>query len=176
MERYDQLESIGAIAFGAFSATMLVARFSADAVSSRLGPVAVVRLGSTIAIAGVVLVISAPAPVLSVVGWAIFGLGVAGGVPQLFTAAGNRSNRGSGQIISLVVGCSYVGMLAGPAIIGPASDRTSLGTALWLTAAGMVFAAVAAPVVRPRRRVGMDDPRSPFAAGELGQTGAPYGS
>lgn len=176
VERFDQPDAIGAIAYGAFSATMVIARFSADAVSARLGPVAVVRLGSTIAVAGVALVILAPTPVLSVVGWAIFGLGVAGGVPQLFTAAGNISSRGSGQTISLVVGCGYVGMLAGPAIIGPVSNWTSLGTALWLTAAGMIFAAVAAPVVRPRRPPDAVDPGFPSASGELGPTGAPHGS
>lgn len=173
VERFDQPEAIGAIAYGAFSATMVIARFSADPVSARLGPVAVVRLGSLIAVAGVALVILAPTPALSVVGWAIFGLGVAGGVPQLFTAAGNLSRRGSGQAISMVVGCGYVGMLAGPAIIGPISSWTSLGTALWLTAAAMAFAAVAAPVVRPARPPGHAESGFPSASGELGQTGAP---
>jgi predicted MFS family arabinose efflux permease len=154
VERFDQPEAIGAIAFGAFSAAMVIARFSADPVSARLGPVAVVRIGSIVAVAGVSLVILAPTPMLSIAGWALFGLGIAGGVPQLFTAAGNLSGTSSGQTISLVVGCGYVGMLAGPAIIGPISNWTSLGTALWLTAAGMVFAALAAPVVRPREPAG----------------------
>lgn len=176
VERFDQPEAIGAVAFGAFSATMVIARFSADTVSARLGPVMVVRLGSTVAVAGVALVILAPTPVLSVVGWAIFGLGVAGGVPQLFTAAGNLSSHASGQTISLVVGCGYVGMLAGPAIIGPVSKWSSLGSALWLTAAGMVFAAVAAPVVRRRAPKVAAAPGSPSASGELGQTRAPHNS
>lgn len=78
VERYDQSEAVGAIAFGAFgafsafsafSATMVVGRFSADTVSARLGPVAVLRLGSAIAMAGMTLVICSPTPVLSVIGW-----------------------------------------------------------------------------------------------------------
>ncbi|PVY33055.1 putative MFS family arabinose efflux permease [Williamsia muralis] len=175
VERYDQPEAIGAIAFGAFSATMVVGRFSADTVSARLGPVAVVRLGSAIAMVGMTLVICSPTPVLSVIGWAIFGLGVAGGVPQLFTAAGNISSRSSGQTISLVVGCGYVGMLAGPAVIGPVSSWFSLGTALWIAAAGMAFAFVAAPVVRPRAGDAGSAQKPASAAGERGRTGAPHG-
>ena len=66
--------------------------------------------------------------------------------------------------------------LAGPAIIGPVSSWTSLGTALWLTAAAMAFAAVAAPVVRPARPPGPAESGFPSASGELGQTGAPHGS
>jgi MFS family permease len=175
VERYDQPEAVGAIAFGAFSATMVVGRFSADTISARLGPVAVLRLGSAAAMIGMTMVICSPTPVLSVVGWAVFGLGVAGGVPQLFTAAGNISSRSSGQIISLVVGCGYVGMLAGPAVIGPVSNWFSLGTALWLAAAGMAFAFVAAPVVRPRADGGEAIQRPASAPGERGRTGAPHG-
>jgi predicted MFS family arabinose efflux permease len=174
VERYDQPEAVGAIAFGAFSATMVVGRFSADTVSARLGPVTVVRLGSATAMVGMAMVICSPTPVLSVIGWAVFGLGVAGGVPQLFTAAGNISSRSSGQIISLVVGCGYVGMLAGPAVIGPVSSWFSLGTALWLAAAGMAFAFVAAPVVRPRVVEAGLSPAPESASGERGRTGAPH--
>lgn len=174
VERFDQPEAMGAVAFGAFSATMVIARFSADAVSARLGPVAVVRVGSLVGFAGIALVICSPTPLLSVAGWAIFGLGVAGGVPQLFTAAGNLSTRSSGQTISLVVGFGYVGMLSGPAVIGPVSHWWSLGSALWLAAAAMLFAAVAAPIVRPR---GVDE-AAPLsgavegsAAGEVSASG-----
>jgi MFS family permease len=124
---------------------------------------------------GMTVVICSPTPVLSVVGWAVFGLGVAGGVPQLFTAAGNISSRSSGQIISMVVGCGYVGMLAGPAVIGPVSNWFSLGTALWIAAAGMAFAFVAAPVVRPRVPDTEPAPASESARGERGRTGAPHG-
>ena len=175
VEHYDQPEAVGAIGFGAFSATMVVGRFSADKVSARLGPVAVVRLGSAIAVIGMTLVICSPTPVLSVIGWSIFGLGVAGGVPQLFTAAGNISSRSSGQTISLVVGCGYVGMLAGPAVIGPVSSWFSLGTALWVAAAGMAFAFVAAPVVRSRAGESGAAHKPASAAGERGRTGAPHG-
>lgn len=150
VERYDAADAVGAVAFGAFSATMVIFRFSADAVSARFGPVAVVRGGAAVGVAGMALAICAPSAPWSIVGWAVFGLGVAGGVPQLFTAAGNVTTASSGQIISVVVGFGYVGMLAGPAVIGPIGQWFSLGSALWFAVAGLVIAIVFAPVVRPR--------------------------
>ncbi|GAA2068674.1 MFS transporter [Williamsia deligens] len=153
-ERFGVGDAVGAVAFGAFSATMLLGRFLADTVTTRLGPVAVVRGGAAIAAAGMALVIVAPAPAVGIVGWAVFGIGVAGGVPQLFTAAGNVTAQPSGRIISTVVGCGYLGMLAGPAVVGFISRATTLGTALWVAVAAMAFGSAAAGVVRRRGSAG----------------------
>lgn len=147
-ERFGVGDGVGALAFGAFSATMLVGRFLADRVTARLGPVAVVRGGAATAAVGMVVVISAPTPVVGILGWAVFGIGVAGGVPQLFTAAGNVTTQPSGRVISTVVGCGYLGMLAGPAVVGFISRATTLGTALWVAVAAMAFGCATAGVVR----------------------------
>ncbi|MGZ8180083.1 MFS transporter [Williamsia sp. SKLECPSW1] len=146
-ERFDVGDGVGAVAFGAFSATMLVGRFLADRVTARFGPVAVVRGGAAVAAVGMAIVIAAPVPAVGILGWAVFGIGVAGGVPQLFTAAGNLTARPSGRVISTVVGCGYLGMLAGPALVGFISRATTLGTALWVAVAAMAFGCVAAGVV-----------------------------
>ncbi|KQR98947.1 MFS transporter [Williamsia sp. Leaf354] len=148
VERFGTTDAAGAVAFGAFSATMLVGRFAADSVTARFGPVAVVRAGAATAAVGMAVVICAPVPVVAILGWAVFGVGVAGGVPQLFTAAGNVTDQPSGRVISTVVGSGYLGMLAGPALIGFISHETTLGSALWLAAAAMVFACLAGSVVR----------------------------
>lgn len=147
-ERFGVGDGVGALAFGAFSATMLVGRFLADRVTARFGPVAVVRGGAATAALGMVVVIVAPTPAVGILGWAVFGIGVAGGVPQLFTAAGNVTTQPSGRVISTVVGCGYLGMLAGPAVVGFVSRATTLGTALWVAVAAMAFGCVAAGVVR----------------------------
>ncbi|GAA1900834.1 MFS transporter [Williamsia serinedens] len=147
-ERFGVGDGVGALAFGAFSATMLVGRFLADRVTARFGAVAVVRGGAATAALGMAVVIAAPAPAVGILGWAVFGIGVAGGVPQLFTAAGNVTAQPSGRVISTVVGCGYLGMLAGPAVVGFVSRATTLGTALWVAVAAMAFGCVAAGVVR----------------------------
>lgn len=117
-EHLDVSESVAALAFGAFSLTMTVGRFTADKVSSVLGPVAVVRYGTLIAAAGMGLVVVSPWLVTTLLGWALFGLGLSGCVPQIFTAAGNLDSGSAGTNMSRVVGMGYIGLLAGPATIG----------------------------------------------------------
>ncbi|MFT4087044.1 MAG: MFS transporter [Gordonia sp. (in: high G+C Gram-positive bacteria)] len=158
VETFGTPDSVGAIAFAAFSAAMTVARFGIDPITARLGPSAVVRNGSLLGLVGVLVVVAAgtvgsgdthggAGPVLAIAGWILFGLGLAGGIPQIFTAAGELTAHAAGKAISMVVGVGYLGMLAGPALIGAIASRTSLSTSLLLVAALLAVAAVAAGAV-----------------------------
>jgi hypothetical protein len=149
VETFGSAEAVGAIAFGAFSATMTVTRFVIDPVVASVGPVAVVRYGGLLGTAGIVIAVLSPVPALAIVGWGVFGLGLAGLIPQIFTAAGNLSGESSGRTISAVVGCGYLGMLAGPAVVGFISSRTSLNTGLLAAVVALALAVALAPVVRP---------------------------
>lgn len=155
-------QAAGAIAFGAFNAAMTVTRFLADPIAARLGPVVVVRGGALISIGGLGVALAAPTATTAIIGWAVFGVGVAGIVPQLFTAAGNLSERASGRAISVVVGCGYLGLLAGPAVVGFIAERSTLGTGLAPVFVALIVAVLGAGVVRPRRTLsfesGGDDP------------------
>ena len=51
-------------------------------------------------------------------GWALFGLGLSGCVPQLFSAAGHADPAAAGTNVARVAGLGYLGMLSGPAAIG----------------------------------------------------------
>ncbi|MEE3850830.1 MFS transporter [Gordonia sp. LSe1-13] len=148
VETFGTAESIGAVAFGAFSAAMTVARFVIDPIAAAVGPMVVVRVGALIGLAGMSLAVVAPSAGWAIVGWTVFGVGLAGLIPQIFTAAGNLTENSSGRAISLVVGCGYLGMLAGPAVVGFISSRTSLSIGLLAAVVALVFAALAAGVVR----------------------------
>ncbi|WP_245720472.1 MFS transporter [Nocardia uniformis] len=124
-----------ALAFGAFSITMTVGRLLADRVSGRFGPVAVVRWGSLLAAMGFALVVASPWVPITLAGWALCGIGLAGGVPQVFTAAGNLGSRTAATDMSRVFGIGYVGLLAGPVTIG------------WLTKLIPLTAAMLVPLV-----------------------------
>ncbi|MDL9938785.1 MFS transporter [Gordonia sp. ABSL1-1] len=152
VETFDTPEATGAISFGAFSAAMALARFGVDRVAARIGSVMVLRGGSLIGLVGMLGAILAPSAGWAIAGWAVFGIGLAGLIPQIFTAAGNLTVASSGRTISLVVGCGYLGMLAGPAVVGFISSRSTLGTGLIAAVAALVFAAVAASVVRENSR------------------------
>jgi MFS family permease len=90
---------------------------------------------------------------LAFTGWALFGLGLSGSVPQLFSAAGNLDKRSSGALMARVVGLGYVGLLAGPALIGGLAHWIPLNVAFLVPVAlcllGVVFAHVLAPRPEP---------------------------
>lgn len=143
-------ESTAALAYGSFAVAMTVGRFATDRVAALAGPVAVVRYGSGLAALGLAIASLAPWVPLSLCGWALFGLGLSGGVPQLFTAAGNLDKRASGALMARVVGVGYVGLLAGPAIIGGLAHWVPLNVAFLLPLALCVVAVVFAPAMKPR--------------------------
>ncbi len=138
----------GSLAFGCFVTAMTVGRFCVDRIAARIGAASVVRWGCALATLGIGTVIVAPAISVALVGWLLFGLGLSGGIPQVFTAAGD-SGEGSGQVLARVVGMGYVAMMAGPALIGWLAQLTSINTALLLplcaTAVGVMAAASVAP-------------------------------
>ncbi|MFI6220943.1 MFS transporter [Nocardia salmonicida] len=147
-ERLGASEAGAALAFGAFSATMTLGRFLADRVSGAIGPVAIVRYGSLLAAAGFVVVIASPWLPLTLFGWAMCGLGLAGGVPQIFSTAGNLGGTTAATDMSRVFTIGYLGLLAGPAMIGWLTAVIPLTAALLVPLVLTLACAVAAPVVR----------------------------
>lgn len=147
----DVPEAAGSIAYGAFAVAMTIGRFAADPIVHRLGPVRVVRFGSVVAAAGMAIIVLSPAYPLTLAGWVVFGLGLSGIVPQLFTAAGNLGVKNQGVVISRVVGAGYVGLLAGPAIIGWLSHLTGLTQALTLPLIFCIVGIALARQVAPKK-------------------------
>ena len=131
-EHLGASHSWGAFTFGVFMAAMTVGRFTVDKLVERVGRVLVLRWGCALAAVGLLTVIASPALPLTMAGWAAVGLGLAGGVPQVFTVAGNIDEQHEGRVLSWVVGTCYVAVLGGPALIGWLADALSLNTALLL--------------------------------------------
>lgn len=149
--------SLGALAVGAFLVAMTVCRFVSDRIAHSAGPMRVLRFGSMLAAVGILVVNLAPSMPVVAVGWVLFGLGLAGGIPQVFTAAGNVDGDTAGRSLSRVVGLGYVAILAGPAVIGWLVQSSGWHGAWLLPFAAVVFCAVAAPVVSSdRTAVGTD--------------------
>lgn len=138
-----------ALAIGSFVVAMTVARFAADRVVQAVGPVWVLRGGSILAAAGILAVIMAPNLPVALAGWALFGLGLAGGLPQVLTAAGNLGG-GSARTLSRVVGVGYVAILGGPALIGWLVELVSWQGAFLVPLCSVVICAAAARLVAPK--------------------------
>lgn len=163
-EHLGASHSQGAFAFGVFMLAMTVGRFTVDKLVERAGRVPVVRWGCALAAVGLLVVILSPALPLTMAGWAAVGLGLAGGVPQVFTVAGNIDEHHEGRVLSRVVGTGYIAVLGGPALIGWLADAFSLNTAMVLPVLAVLFCACGAgalamskptdnPAPRPRRTV-----------------------
>ncbi len=151
VETFAEPDATGAVAFFGFSATMMATRFVIDPIVAAVGPRVVVAGGALIGCFGMAAVVLASTTWVAIAGWALFGIGLAGGIPQIFTAAGNLSSAASGRAISTVVGCGYLGMLAGPAVVGYASKLTSLSTALVVVIVALAVAAAGSGAVAARR-------------------------
>ena len=147
VEHLDQPTSAAALAYATFAVAMTVGRLTVDRIAGRFGPAFVVRYGSLAAAVGIGVVMVSPVFGLTLVGWAVFGLGLAGVVPQLFTAAGNISSTNQSIILSRVVGAGYVGQLAGPALVGVVAGWVGLNLAFALPLLFCVVAVVVAPIV-----------------------------
>lgn len=137
-------KATASLAYGSFSVAMTVGRLTVDRVVHALGPGRFVTFAALTGAAGLTLVTVAPVIWVALVGWVVFGLGLAGCVPQFFSAAGNIDPAHSGALMSRVVGLGYVGMLAGPSLIGAIAGVSSLNVAFVVPIVGAVFAATLA--------------------------------
>ncbi|MGH3457466.1 MFS transporter [Aeromicrobium sp.] len=140
-------KDVAAWAFGAFSVTMTVMRLLVDRIVARTGPAAFVRVAAlvgAIALTGAALAPNAPT---AIVAWGLFGIGLAGCVPQFFTAAGNIDVGASGTYVARVAGLGYLGLLAGPACVGLLTAWVPLTTAFVVPIVGCIAAGLLAPRV-----------------------------
>ncbi|MGQ4376308.1 MFS transporter [Streptomyces sp. SAS_267] len=137
-----------AFAYGTFAAAMTIGRLVADRLVARFGSVAVLRHGAALAAVGITLVALGPWMWAAFTGWALFGLGLSGTVPQLFSAAGHTDPAAAGANVSRVAGLGYVGMLAGPAVIGWLTHVVALNHTFVLLTLLCVTTAAAAGILR----------------------------
>ncbi|MFI9781454.1 MFS transporter [Streptomyces sp. NPDC051956] len=152
--------STAAFAYGTFAATMTIGRLLADRLVTRFGAVAILRYGAAAAAVGITVVALSPWMWAAFAGWALFGLGLSGCVPQLFSAAGHADPSAAGANVSRVAGLGYVGMLAGPAVIGWLTHLVALNHAFVLLTLLCAITAVAAGVLR----TGSERPREAAAS------------
>ncbi|MEU6846345.1 MFS transporter [Streptomyces sp. NPDC046716] len=153
--------STAAFAYGTFAAAMTLGRLLADRFVARFGSMAILRYGAATAAVGITLVALGPWMWAAFTGWALFGLGLSGCVPQLFSAAGHADPAAAGANVSRVAGLGYVGMLAGPAVIGWLTHLVALNHAFVLLTLLCATAAAAAGVLR----TGSDRSMVPVASG-----------
>ncbi|MFD7340384.1 MFS transporter [Streptomyces violascens] len=134
-------ETLAAAAFAVYSAAMALGRLCGDRMLARYGHVTVVRIGAGLGAVGLATGVASNSIPIAMAGWVAVGLGLSTAVPSLISAAG----RGGPRAVGTVAATGYLGLLAGPALIGALASWTSLPTALYLP---VLMAAVMAATTR----------------------------
>ncbi len=125
---------VAGLGYAAFSIMMTVGRASGDALTARIAPSTLVRFGGLIAAIGLAAAALIPAIPVTLLGFALVGIGLSTVIPLAFSAAGNMPGIPSGTGIASVATIGYSGFLAGPPIIGLIAQATSLQIAFGFVA------------------------------------------
>jgi MFS family permease len=151
-EELSAAPALAAMAFACFSAAAAVARFAADPLRARVGAVALVRGGTLLAAAGLLLGLAVHRPAAAIAGFTLLGAGLAPVAPIAFSAAGAADPQATGRNIGRVASIGYVGSVSGPIVIGWLAEATSLRLALGITALLALVIAATARAVQPHTR------------------------
>lgn len=120
-------EALWGAGFLGFQITMTLGRFLGDGISSAIGSVKMVALGTGLAILGYVLVLTTNT-YFAIAGFAISGLGFSVMVPELFRIGGKVKGVESSQGVAFIAGAGYSGFLCAPPILGFIAEHYSLNT------------------------------------------------
>jgi MFS family permease len=134
------------LGYAVFSVTMMVSRSIGDTLTARFGAVLMVRLGGLLAAFGLTLVLVTIWLPLALLGFALVGCGFSVIFPLTLSAAGRRSSQAQAASTALaaVATCGYMGLMAGPPVIGFAASllglRLALGTIVLLSVLAALLA------------------------------------
>lgn len=123
-------ESIAALVFAGFSICSLLCRLVADRLRNNFGDFLVSTAGATLALAGMLTVLSSSSWSICLIGYAMMGLGQAPIVPIAFSRAGAIKGVSTARATSLVSLLAYVGLLFAPPAFGLSAEHFGLHTAL----------------------------------------------
>lgn len=135
-------EAYAGLGYAAFALTMTVGRLLGDTIVRRLGARRVIVLGGLFAAFGMALATLAPNWELSLLGYALVGVGCSNIVPVLYTAVGKQTVMPESIAVPAITTLGYAGILAGPAAIGFIAHASSLSLAFLLITALLLGVAI----------------------------------
>lgn len=119
---------ISALSYAGYTLMMVVTRFGAMRLHARVSSRRLLPALALLAVVGVSVTLATANPIVSVIGFASLGAGVALLVPTVFSAAYSASSAGSA--ISIVAATGWLGYLLSPPLIGHLAGSIGLRAAL----------------------------------------------
>ena len=140
-----------AFGYAVFSACMAIGRLSGDRLTIAWGRVTLVRRAAALATAGMLLALAVPVTPVALFGFAAVGAGLSVITPLAFSAGAHSKELGAGAGVAAVTTAGYLGLLAGPPLIGFIAELTGLRIALGTVALLSALSFTIAPAVRESR-------------------------
>lgn len=112
-----------------FAFSQASTRFFADSFVERHSPSGVARVLLATMAVGVLLVFFSPAPLLSMLGFALLGIGSSAIFPLAISAAAQRTDRSAAINVAALSQISFVAFLLGPPLLGFVSDHWGIRSA-----------------------------------------------
>ena len=137
------------LGFAAFAALQTVGRLIGDRLITKIGRMATVLTGGLLCTAALVILSLGVNQTVAFGAFALLGLATANIIPVFFWAAGNQKLMPVEGAMSAASTCGYLGVLAGPALIGFVAHTATLPLAYAMM--GMFTLFVAATSVQFRR-------------------------
>ena len=144
-ETFHSSHFASALPYIAFSATMVIGRFSGDRLAHRFGAPRTLSAAGIIASLGLAIGLLIGGSFGVIFGWFFMGMGLSVVIPLLFSAAGTiAATRFKGQVapsqaVAIVSGISYFGFIVGPPSLGFIADVVQLRWAMFVPVALIAF-------------------------------------
>jgi predicted MFS family arabinose efflux permease len=137
-------QGAAAMGYAAFTAAMAMARFGGDALRARYSERRLLRAGAGLSAVAMAVVLVSGNAVVSIVGFALVGAGLAPVVPILFNAATRVPGISRAAAIAAVSSIGYSGFMIGPPLIGGLAQALSLTAAMWVVVLASALLAISA--------------------------------
>jgi MFS family permease len=154
----DAGAGLAALGFAAFAAAMAGFRLLGDALTTRWGPVALMRRGGLLAGGALAATLLIGHPAAALVGFACMGAGLAAVVPVAFRAAGSQPGVPAGVGIAALTTVGYSAFVVGPPVIGFVAEVVGLPLALGVVVVLLGVLAALAAEAQPARALGAPVP------------------
>jgi len=148
-----------------FAFSQAATRFFADSFVERHSPAGVARVLLVTMAAGVVIVFFSPLPFVSMLGFALMGIGCSAIFPLAISAAAQRTDRPAAINVAALSQISFVAFLLGPPLLGFVSDHWGIRSAFGIGIPFIVLSLAAA---------GALGRRAPAVDAAPGGTSAPF--
>ncbi len=136
------------LGYAVFALTMAIGRLTGDRIVQQFGGIGIIAFGGICAAAGFAFATLVPFWQMTLLGYALIGVGCSNIVPVLYTSVGRQTVMPEYVAVPAITTLGYLGILAGPAAIGFVADAASLSAAFLVLAILLLGVAMCGRLLR----------------------------